>query len=161
LAPNFSAHVTRERFRALWGEIGRLLQAHPPHRHDVVELTKMPEMVGAQDNPFLALEVGLNPSGAHIAELCGTWEEFYNAKRSTGTRRRDRTKRKRLGELGEVRFITPQAGDELAQTLDTLFAQKAKSLARMGVADIFARPGYREFFTDLAQGASTRHLVHV
>jgi CelD/BcsL family acetyltransferase involved in cellulose biosynthesis len=103
----------------------------------------------------------LNPSGAHIADLVGTWDEFYQAKRSSATRRRDRSKVKRLGEFGEVRFVTPAQSDELASTLDTLFAQKAKSLARMGVANVFARPGYREFFCDLALGAGTSHLVHV
>jgi CelD/BcsL family acetyltransferase involved in cellulose biosynthesis len=138
-----------------------LLQARPQHRHDIVELTKMPETVGAQPNPLLTLDVGLNPSGAHIAELNGTWDEFYQAKRSSATRRRDRSKRKRLGEIGDVRFVTAQARDELARTLDTLFAQKSKSFARMGVADIFARPGYRDFFLDLALGPSTQHLVHV
>jgi CelD/BcsL family acetyltransferase involved in cellulose biosynthesis len=161
LAADFTGHVPPERFRALWDEIRALLQAHPRHRHDIVELAKMPETVGAQANPFLALDVGLNPSGAHIADLIGTWDEFYQAKRSSATRRRDRSKVKRLGEFGEVRFVTPAQPDELASTLDTLFAQKAKSLARMGVANVFARPGYREFFCDLALGEGTSHLVHV
>ena len=31
----------------------------------------------------------------------------------------------------------------------------------MGVADIFARPGCREFFSDLALKPATRDLVHV
>ena len=147
LAADFSDDVTRERFRGALGRDPRAAAGHPRHRHDIVELAKMPETVGAQANPFLALDVGLNPSGAHIADLIGTWDEFYQAKRSSATRRRDRSKVKRLGEFGEVRFVTPQRSDELASTLDTLFAQKAKSLARMGVANIFARPGYREFFS--------------
>ena len=32
------------------------------------------------------------------------------------------------------------------RTLDTLMEQKARSFARMGVANLFARPGYAEFF---------------
>jgi len=35
------------------------------------------------------------------------------------------------------------------------------TLLASGVADIFARPGYRDFFLDLALGRGTQHLVHV
>ena len=161
LAPDFSKHVTPAAFRDLWQKICRLLQGRPRHRHDIVELTKMPDAVGAQPNPFVTLDVELNPSGAHLAHLPASWDEFYRARRSSETRRRDRTKRKRLAEYGEVRMVTPQAPADIARTLETLIEQKAKSLGRMGVANIFARPGYREFFFDLATNPSTRSLVHV
>jgi CelD/BcsL family acetyltransferase involved in cellulose biosynthesis len=121
----------------------------------------MPEFVGAQSNPFTRLDVGLNPSGAHLMNLHGTWDKLYQAKRSSATRRRDRTKRKRLGEFGEVRFITPQQPDDIARTLETLVEQKSKAFARMGVANIFAPPGHRDFFFELATHPRTRHLVHV
>lgn len=161
LSRDFSTCVTRERFLALWSEIRVLLQQQPRLRHDIVELGKMPEMVGAQPNPFLTLDVGLNPSGAHLTHLGGTWDEFYAARRSSATRRRDRTKRKRLGEIGEVRFVNPQTTADVEHTLDALMAQKTRSFARMGVADLFARPGYRDFYLDLATSPATRDLVHV
>jgi CelD/BcsL family acetyltransferase involved in cellulose biosynthesis len=161
LARDFSDRLAPGRFRALWSETCALLQSRPQHRHDLIALTKMPALVGTQANPFMEIEVGLNPSGAHLTHLNGTWDEFYNAKRSSSTRRRDRTKRKRLGEIGEVRFVTPSAPDEIARTLETLVAQKGKSFARMGVANIFALPGRRDFYFDLATSPRTRHLVHV
>lgn len=161
LGPGFSQRVTRERFLDLWSEVRALLQQQPKLRHDIVALSKMPEMIGAQPNPFLALDVGLNPSGAHLTHLAGTWDEFYAARRSSATRRRDRTKRKRLGEMGEVRFVNPATAADVTSTLDTLMAQKTRSFARMGVADLFAQAGYREFFLDLATNAATRDLVHV
>lgn len=153
--------LTPERFRDLWREICRQLQSDPRSRHDLVELTKMPERVGDQANPFLALAVGLNPSNAYITDLFGTWNEYYEAKRSSATRRRDRSKLKRLGEMGEVRFVTPQDQGEIECSVDTLIEQKARSFARMGVANIFARPGWSEFFDAVATDERTRHLVHV
>ena len=39
--------------------------------------------------------------------------------------------------------------------------QKSRALVRKGVADMFARPGWREFFLDLATNPQTRQLVHV
>ena len=53
------------------------------------------------------------------------------------------------------------AQDGLARTMEVLIEQKACSFARMGVSNIFARPGYREFFLDLATNPRTRGLVHV
>jgi CelD/BcsL family acetyltransferase involved in cellulose biosynthesis len=161
LAPEFAQDMPREHFLVVWREIRTLLQRQPRLRHDIVDLAKMPDMIGAQPNPFLALEVGLNPSGAHLTHLTGTWDEFYAARRSSATRRRDRTKRKRLGEIGEVRFVSPQTADEVVRTLETLIAQKTRSFARMGVANLFARPGCRDFFLDLATNPGMRDLVHV
>lgn len=161
LGAEFSRAVTREHFLALWSELLALLQRHPRLRHDIVELGKMPAMVGAQANPLLHLDVRLNPSGAHLTHLTGTWDEFYAARRSSATRRRDRTKRKRLGEMGEVRFVTPEDPDDIARTLETLMAQKIRAFARMGVFNVFARPGCRDFFFDLATNPATRPLVHV
>jgi CelD/BcsL family acetyltransferase involved in cellulose biosynthesis len=42
-----------------------------------------------------------------------------------------------------------------------LIEQKARSLGRMGAPNIFARPGWSEFYTAAAASPRTRHLVHV
>src|SRR5258707_12195484 len=159
LAPGFALKTGRERFLALWVEICALLQRRPRLHYDIVELSKMPATVGDEPNPFLHLTVGLNPSGAHLMHLSGTWDEFYAARRSSATRRRDRAKFKRLGEIGAVHFVNPASSEEIAGTLETLIAQKTRSFARMGVTNLFARPGYREFFLDVA--TTFRDLVHV
>ena len=157
LAPGFAETLDAEAFAALWGEVRALLQADPQLRHDIVELTKMPDTVGTQANPFLHLGATLNPSGAYQAQVGTDWEKFYTAKRSSATRRRDRTKVKKLGELGEVSFVTPQEGDTPA-TLHTLIVQKRAAFARMGVPDIFARPGHVAFFHEIA---GKRNFVHI
>src|SRR5262245_15272700 len=159
MAPEFAVELRDIAFLSVWHEILALVQSRPHLAFDVIELTKMPETVGQQANPLLCLDVGLNPSGAHLTELVGTWDEFYAAKRSSATRRRDRTKRKRLGEHGEVRFVNAGGSASLAPTLDTLMEQKARTFARMGVQNLFARPGHRDFF--LALAANAPDLVHV
>jgi CelD/BcsL family acetyltransferase involved in cellulose biosynthesis len=161
LARDFSAHVTPECFAELWTDIRTLLQDDPKFRHDLIELTKMGAMVGRQPNPLVALPVGLNPSHAFYSDLSDRWESFYEAKRSSATRRRDRTKLKRLGEFGAVSFVTVENGDDLQRTMTVLIEQKARSLARMGAPNIFARPGWSEFYTAAATNPRTRHLVHV
>ncbi|MEA2912628.1 MAG: hypothetical protein QOJ15_4709, partial [Bradyrhizobium sp.] len=161
LVPDFEKDVTPDHFRQIWQDVLQLLRGKLIHRYDVVELTKMPETIGMQANPMTHIGVNLNPSAAYITELGQTWEEFYRARRSSATRKKDRAKRRRLEEIGEVRFVNPQDRDERSYSLDVLFLQKSKSLARMGVADIFARPGYREFLSDLALDPATQPMVHV
>jgi CelD/BcsL family acetyltransferase involved in cellulose biosynthesis len=161
LAPDFCARLDAADVRALWQDICALLQRDAHLQYDVVELTKMPETVGAQANPLIHLPVSLNASGAHLTGLSGSWDEFYGAKRSSSTRRRDRTKLKRLSEYGEIRCVEPAMADDIRQTLEILVAQKSKQFGRMGVKNLFARPGHRDFFFDLATDPRARHLVHI
>ena len=158
LAPDFGRRFDAARFKQVWREIVARLQGHPRLRFDAVSFDKMQDTVGAQGNPFMGLGVMRNPNGAYCTRLSGDWETFYTGKRSSATRRRDRTKRKKLGEIGEVRFVSPERDADLAATLDTLMEQKSKSFAAMGVADIFALPGHREFYQALAV---QRGFVHV
>lgn len=162
LATSFAEACSPHAFGRLWADIRGLLAEDPRSRHDIVLLDKMPERVGDQPNPLMQLAVELNPSGAYLTSLsAATWEAFYKAKRSSATRRRDRTKRKRLAESGEVCLVTPEDPAEIAQTLTALIEQKRRAFARMGVADIFARPDQRDFYLDIATNSSARGLVHV
>jgi CelD/BcsL family acetyltransferase involved in cellulose biosynthesis len=161
LAATFSERIDRARFMALWADLTQCLQSNPRLRYDFIDLEKIPEMVGAQPNPMLYLGATINPSGAYLTHLAGDWESFYAAKRSSATRRRDRTKRKRLSESGAVQLINPASENDILSTLDTLMAQKARSFARMGVGNLFGKPGYAEFYRALATDPATRHLVHV
>jgi CelD/BcsL family acetyltransferase involved in cellulose biosynthesis len=160
LAPDFAA-LAPGGFLALWRDIRAALQASPATRHDVIAFDKMPATVGAQPNPMLALDVQLHPSGAYETPLSADWEQFYAAKRSSSTLRRDRTKLKRLGELGAVKFVNPDTSAELALTFDLLVQQKSKAFARMGVPNLFAPPGHIAFYRELATSPRYRSLVHL
>jgi len=158
LAADFGQLFDAARFQQVWRDIVARLQSRPQLRFDVVHFDKMQNTVGAQHNPFMGLGVLCNPNGAYCMQLGDDWEKFYADKRSSATRRRDRTKRKKMSEFGEIRFVSAGPGADLATTLDTLMEQKSKSFAAMGVADIFARPGHREFYHALA---AQSHFVHV
>ena len=161
MARDFAQRVTADRFVALWRELLERLQSDPTLRFDWIDFEKMPQTVGVQINPFVNLSVMPNANSAHIAQLGASWDSFYRDKRSSATRRHDRTKRKRMSTHGEVRFVTAAAADDARRTLDILMDQKSRALARKGIANIFARPGYRDFFLDFASNPATRHLAHV
>jgi len=96
-----------------------------------------------------------------VANLDRDWDHFYAAKRSSSTRKKERRQLKHLAEYGEVRFVDVQDRQEIERTLDTLIDQKSRSFARMGVEDIFSRPGYRDFFLDVATDLNVSALTHV
>jgi CelD/BcsL family acetyltransferase involved in cellulose biosynthesis len=161
LDPCFSHHIDAEAFAALWGDVTDLLQADPRFRFDCVDLQKMPETIGAQTNPFVHLQVLPHPSGAYVAHLGDDWNAFYAAKRSASTRKKERKQLKQLGEFGDVRFVDVADRAERERTLDTLLSQKSHSFAHMGVEDIFARPGYREFFHAIVTDPALQALTHM
>ncbi|AMN39408.1 GNAT family N-acetyltransferase [Rhodoplanes sp. Z2-YC6860] len=150
LAPNFGQRIDEARFKDLWAKVCRTLQADPRFRFDVVYFDKMQKVVGSQANPFMVLGVMPHANGAYLTALGADWESFYAGKRSSDTRRRDRTKRKKLSQFGELRFVTA-TGTDIATSLATLMEQKSKAFAAMGVTNIFALPGYRDFYNALAQ----------
>jgi len=161
LAHDFSQRVPRDGFLALWRELQAQMLCDPLLRYDWIEFEKMPQTIGAQINPFTFLRVTPNASGAHLTHLADNWETFYTAKRSSATRRRDRTKRRHMSTFGEIRVVTAAGPDDSRRTLAMLMDQKSRSLARKGIADIFARPGHRELFLDLASNPQSRHLFHI
>ena len=69
LAPDFSRKIDAARFVSMWREIAARLQKDPRTTYDVVRFSKMPEKLGGQANPFLALGVGTHPSGAYLTHL--------------------------------------------------------------------------------------------
>jgi CelD/BcsL family acetyltransferase involved in cellulose biosynthesis len=161
LARGFSERVDPDRFVAIWHILQAQMQSDPLLRHDWIDFTKMPKQVGDQINPFTYLAVTSNASGTHLAHLTADWEAFYVARRSSSTRRRDRTKRAHLAKHGDIRFVTATDTDDVRRTVETLMEQKSRSFARKGIPDLFARPGHREFFLDLATNPATRQLVHI
>jgi len=161
LARDFSQRVTPGRFLAIWRELQKRMQSDRRLRYDWIEFEKMPQTVGVQINPFTYLRVAPNANSAHIAQLGDDWEAYYRIKRSSATRRRDRLKRKRMAEFGDIRLVTSADVTDARHTLEILMEQKSRAFARRGIADMFARPGYREFFLDFASNPATRQLAHV
>jgi len=159
LSPRFTRHA--EDFAQLWRDVVALLRKARIARFDFIDLGKMPQTVGAQANPFLALKVLDHPCGAHVANLGENWEAYYTANRSAATRKKERKKLRQLGELGEVRFVEAQARADRAEILSTLIGQKSRWFARVGVKNIFARAGYKEFFLDAATDPAMQDIVHV
>jgi CelD/BcsL family acetyltransferase involved in cellulose biosynthesis len=159
LARDFAKRVSAAQFTVLWGEIEQLLRDHL--HHDLLDLGKTPETVGAQANPMRALPLTPHANDSYLVRLTGTWDEFYAAKRSSSWRKTDKKKRNKLAKFGDVQFATVTERADIEHTIDALIAQKKDSYASLGVANMFEWPGYRDFYIDLATDPKRRGLVHV
>lgn len=159
LAPGFAQRG--DAVDDLWSRILDTVRACPDSDFDVVRLEKMPVAVGAQANPFAALGTALHPSGYYATPLGPDWDTFYTGKRSSATRRRDRTKRNRLGDFGTVAFSSLPSGEGAIAALDVLVAQKSATFAARGIPNFFTKPGYLAFYRALASSPRTSDLVHV
>ncbi|HVY18744.1 MAG TPA: GNAT family N-acetyltransferase [Bauldia sp.] len=157
LAPDFAEMVGD--FPSVFSSILRQIGEETPF--DAVLLSKMPDTVGRQKNPFLAMPTSLNPSGAYRATLGTDWDKYYAEKRPSLKRKRDRNKRKRLADFGPVSFTTPVDDRDRAANLDVLLEQKGKAFASMGVNNFLARPEVRAFFADLTLSPATRDMIHL
>lgn len=161
LAPAFANHPASEDFVSIWRFVVALLQRDKRFRFDVADLPKMPEMVGAQKNPFLRLGVTPNRSGAYIATLGTNWDEYFISMRSASTRKTLRRKQKQLEAHGSLAFSQGLGPEASAQTLDVLIEQKSCAFARMGVENIFQRRGYPAFYRAVITDPETRDIVNV
>jgi CelD/BcsL family acetyltransferase involved in cellulose biosynthesis len=161
LIANFSDRVTPDDFGSLWQSVISVIRAESRLQFDVVELDRMPEKVESQKNPFLDLPVMSRTYGGHVATLGKDWNGFFLSKRSGETRKRERRQFKHLAEHGEVRFVDVRTRDDIDRTLKLLIEQKASSYARMRVENIFARPGYLDFFRAIVADPNLRDVIHL
>ncbi len=167
LAPEFPRAFAPTDFANWWRAVETFIQEKQEYRYDVVLLDKMPERIGQQANPLLALATTLNPHCAYRASLGKDWESYYGGKRSSATRSRERTKRRRLADNGELRLVTANDPDERKSALRTLFQQKSRCLAqqdptgvpRHGSSNLFTQPGQSNFYLSVAETAKS--LIHV
>ncbi|MCC6947567.1 MAG: GNAT family N-acetyltransferase [Bradyrhizobiaceae bacterium] len=161
LARDFAQSVPAERFAGLWREIRSLLQQDARFRHDMIDLRRMPEDIGGQRNPFLALGVAPHPSNGYVTTLRGTWDEFYQNHRSAKARKQDRSKLRRLEEFGPVDVFTAEDRAGAERLLDALFEQKAETFRRKGIGGFTEKPACRAFFRELALGPRTKGMAHL
>lgn len=157
LSRNFSLRVRPGQFKGLWRQIRETLPDH-----DIVELNCMAQKIGTQANPFMQLDgLSQHASSAHMTRFNGDWDAYYDAKRTSGSKKRDRQKRRKLEEFGETTLVTPTDTAAIAETVNTLIAQKSVAFARMGIANIFDKPGMRDFYVALATDAAANGLIEV
>jgi CelD/BcsL family acetyltransferase involved in cellulose biosynthesis len=132
--------------RALWRG---LLKTLPPF--DVAILEKMPDHVGDLPNPLIYLATRPSPSSGYATTLSESWDSF-SAQRLPH-RQTLRRQRRRLGEVGTIKFEIATTAEEYTTFFDVLIRQKTRRYIETRGSDSFDRPGFRSYF-----GEATRRL---
>lgn len=156
LAKEYAAQFDGEAFPEIWAEVLRLL---PPV--DVVFLERQPATIGDQKNPFMALECIPYLDDAHLTRLEGSWETYYQSKRSRKTRKRLRNYEHGLSKHGELNYRVLDVADEIRPIAAELFARKSRRHRETGVPDLFDDVGREEFFTSAVLETPLRDKVKI
>ena len=139
---------------ALWSSILRLAPAH-----DVVVLQKVPQYVGDIPNPFYKLAAEPWPASGYFLTL-DPGHDNRALQRSTYAAD-NRRQRKRLSEIGELRFGIARNEREIADVFDTFVRQKSRRYAETGAHNGLDVPAKRAYYSALAQRLSNGNGVQL
>ncbi|MES1199332.1 MAG: GNAT family N-acetyltransferase [Pseudomonadota bacterium] len=128
----------------LWRKLASLLPSF-----DAALLDKVPESVDRVSNPLRYLAQDEYEEAGHVLYLDGTWDNFVATRlhRAKDSRR----KRRRLAEMGDLRFVIAESAAERVRILDALIAQKTRRYLETRGVDGFDRPGYRTYFHAISE----------
>jgi CelD/BcsL family acetyltransferase involved in cellulose biosynthesis len=135
----FAAEIRPAETARLWSAVCLFL---PPV--DLVWLWRMPPEIEGVPNPMVALPGAEHTDNAFAAVLPASMAEFRKTHRVnwSDTRRR----RRRLAEHGTVEFDLATTAAERSEAMDRLAQDKSRRWRETGARDLFAEPGYLEFY---------------
>ena len=115
---------------------------------DAAILQLQPYIWDGVPNPFAQLPHQDSPSSGFAVTL-GDFEAMFHARFSKGSRRNFERKERKLAEAGIVGYGWADTQNERLALIETLFAQRSRQYAEMGVGNIFDAHG-RAFYRELA-----------
>jgi CelD/BcsL family acetyltransferase involved in cellulose biosynthesis len=118
---------------------------------DVCNFQRQPLTLDGLPNPFAAYRAWPHSDSSHETHLESNWNAYYRAKRNSSSRRHDRSKLRRLEELGAVRVNTTPNGTEIDRAMAALFSEKERNLGERGAAGFFECDAVKRFYGDLAR----------
>lgn len=119
---------------------------------DLFYSPKVPAFINKTPNPFLELNNGSFGEDSHQLEFNGeNWEIFYQEQIKTKVRKDIRRQIKRLEGIGTLKFVIAQNEKQALEITKKMILQKESRYQEWGVPSIFALPGYKEFYLQLAK----------
>jgi CelD/BcsL family acetyltransferase involved in cellulose biosynthesis len=153
--PEFASNITTMELSTVWGRILDLLPGV-----DVVWLQRMPDTIEGTRNPMIMLAGTQHTENAHAATLPPDLTTF-KARRSTKLFSDNRRRRRRLSEKGRIDVSVPVLPTDAIETLQTMARQKSRRWRESGGRDLFALPGYLQFYQLLTNRSFQTGSVHI
>lgn len=130
----------------LWDAVLRALP-----RVDLVWLRRMPALIEGVVNPMTQLAQSRHTENAYAATLPDTAEAF-KASRSPKHFADARRQLRRLNEIAPVVMVERALGDQAKELTAVMAVQKSRRWHESNGRDLFAEPGYLDFYQSLAAG---------
>lgn len=119
-----------------------------PDIHALVFERLAPERNG-RVNPILTLPAQPSPNIALALDISGGFEAVLGAVNGHRKRKRQRYLGRKLGALGEIRFLRARTEVDVLRVINAFFDMKAARLQQMGIANVFGDEPVRAFFRSL------------
>ncbi|HEX5779210.1 MAG TPA: GNAT family N-acetyltransferase [Xanthobacteraceae bacterium] len=155
-APVLFPDVKGLRFDA--ADFWQRLQPHLPS-YDLALLEKMPAEIDGIANPLAPLATCNRPESCHHVTLQGEWKEFEAKK--IPSLRDSRRRQRNLEKRANIRFSIADTHQERQRVFDALVRMKRKRFADTAAHDIFADPGYLQFYADATRKLGPGGAVQV
>ncbi len=126
----------------LWDEIAILARKEDV---DLIWVRNIPEKIEDMPNPLFAESCLLNDA-AHAVSIDGSWLDFYDSRVKPRIRADSRRQLKRLSQIGELKFMIAQDGNERNFLTEVMIEQKRARYRAMEVKDQFVDSVNREFY---------------
>ncbi len=143
-------------FTDIWQQICRVL---PPC--DVIHFQKIPGIINQQMNPLLALPAVPFHENSYSLELTGSWDSYYQTRVKKRLRADSRRQRRRLSQLGDLRFVMVNYSRGISDITRTMIAQKKRRYQETNAPDLFNDPIYSQFYLQVSRGLMTSGHLHL
>ena len=116
---------------------------------DLAVLEKMPQTVGGVTNPLYTLATAAHPESGHAVKLDPPWATFERAhvQNPANSRRR----RRKLDELGSVRFVIAKDADQRSAFFEAMMSMKREKFLDTKGYDVFTNPGFGKFYREITR----------
>lgn len=122
-------------------------------RADIVKLVNQPLTWAGTTNPFALLPQQRSANFGYSGSLVPYFEALLRARTTASARKKMRNKARALAKYGAVRFECASDASEVRRVLDAFFKQKSARMRALGIHDVFAAAGVRQFI----EVAATEH----
>ncbi|MFA6222712.1 MAG: GNAT family N-acetyltransferase [Desulfomonilaceae bacterium] len=129
-------------------------------KFDATCLLKQPAVIDGESNPCITA----NPTEqnrAYSIIMEGTWEQYQLTRVSTNLRADSRRKRRRLGELGDLKFVVASDHETSKRLTEIMFEQKSRRWSETGSWNRLAAKEHRHFYETITDDLLGNRVVHV
>jgi CelD/BcsL family acetyltransferase involved in cellulose biosynthesis len=158
---DYMAPIVRLNSEALFKDISSIwkevISALPSF--DVLHLVKQVPKLGNKTNPFLDIYSSKISIASYQSNISNGWEAFKDST-SKKVHADSNRQRRRLAELGNLKFNILNSHENNQKFLEVMFSFKQERYKQMGVDNFLKLKGHRDFYLNMPSSISSTASIH-